>query len=120
MLERKIFEDQGVIPAVKFVTAAASLEVYEQCVRATANPTTGAYAITLPAVAQAAGKFFAIHTLDADQTNKVTVQDRDDSENWADLTLDAGANGCLLYSDGRRWWVVVSDLTPATGTPTTT
>ena len=120
MLERKLVEDAGLPNRDKtlFLTAAATLTVYQQLVRATANPVTGAYAITLPDVARAQGKMMSIQALDADVTNVITVQDDDESEEWTNISLNGAGEGCLLYSDGRRWWPMVSDTT-GTGTPTT-
>ncbi len=81
-------------------TAAATLKLYEQQVRA--NTTAGAMAITLPGVAEAKGLTFSI-ILETDNGD-LTIQDADDSYNWADLTCDDALDGFLLYSDGKVWW----------------
>jgi len=92
-------------PAVK--TAAATLALYERTVLA--DSTAGAFAITLPAVAEARGLIYAITQI-VDNGN-VTVQDQDDSYGWADMVLTAVADHVLLYSDGRVWHQLVDVTT---------
>lgn len=81
-------------------TAAATLTLYEQQVRV--DTTDGAFAITLPPVAEAKGLEFSI-ILETDGGN-LTIQDQDDSYNWSDLTCDDALDGFLLKSDGYVWW----------------
>jgi hypothetical protein len=65
---------------------------------------TDANTITLPPVAKAAGLIITISATIAD-TAALTVQDyNDDSDVWADLTLDADNDRVALYSDGIQWW----------------
>lgn len=92
---------------VTYVTAAQTLEPYENVVEITTVATS--FALTLPNVALAAGKFFSIHLVDAN-SKAVTLQDQNESVDWADKTLDADADGICLYSDGRKWWVVTNDI----------
>lgn len=108
------------------ITSATTLDVYDQMVRCSASPSTGAYTITLPRVEQARGRFYAIFATDADGTNAITVQDQDESQDWSDITLNGANDGVLLYSDGQKWWTAVSDishtgttLAPTTVAPTT-
>jgi hypothetical protein len=82
-------------------TASATLALYEQQVRV--DTTDGAVSITLPSVAEAKGLMFSI-ILETDGGTDLTIQDADDSYNWADLTCDDALDGYLLYSDGHVWW----------------
>lgn len=103
------------------VAAAKTLDVYDQMVRCAAGPATGAFAITLPRVNEAKGRIYAIHCTDADGTNAITVQDQDESEDWTDITLNGPLDGVLLYSDGKKWWTLSTDVsnTGTTAAPTT-
>jgi len=88
--------------------AAETLQVYEQVVLIDTDTNDGTFTLTLPPVAEAAGKFYAIHLID--DGGDVTVQDQDDSYDWGgDYTLDADADGVLLFSDGLKWWLVVDN-----------
>jgi len=86
-------------------TATASLTLYEQVVLC--DTTAGAITITLPGVAEAAGLIFSI-ALETDGGTNVTIQDRDESYGWSDLTLADAADKYLLYSDGHSWWTLAS------------
>ena len=90
-----------------YVTAADTLEPYENVVEITT--VAASFALTLPNVALAAGKHFSIHLVSAN-SKAVTLQDQNESVDWTDKTLDADADGILLYSDGRKWWVVTNDI----------
>lgn len=81
-------------------TVAATLLLTETQVRV--DSTLGAMALTLPSVAEAKGLTYSI-ILETDGGN-LTIQDADDSYNWADLTCDDALDGFLLYSDGFVWW----------------
>ena len=99
----------GVSEDLKVVNkiAAASLEVYEQVV--TCDSTAGAFAVTLPPVGAARGKFYSIKLI-TDGGN-VTVQDRDDSYDWAatgDLTLSSVTDFGIFFSDGHKWYELQS------------
>ena len=87
-----------------FVLAAKTLTPMDQIVRATANTATDSYAITLGNVAECRGQFVAIVATIAN-SKAITVQDQNESEDWTDLTLDADRDACVLWSDGRRWWI---------------
>jgi hypothetical protein len=107
----------------KFIDPAADVEMTtrDYVVRPSASPASGAITITLPPVAEAKGRFYSILALDADGTNTITIQDRDDSEYWTDITQNGPGDGNLLYSDGRHWWNLGA-LTSGAGTtaaPTT-
>lgn len=91
------------------VTAARTLTVHERVVRCTANSGSGSYAITLPPVNEAQGLTFTIQATIAD-SEAVTVQDQDESEDWTDLTLDTDEDAAVLYSDGRKWWPIHTEI----------
>jgi hypothetical protein len=95
---------------VVFVTGAKTLKPYETNINATANTTYTSYAITLPAVAEAAGLLFTIMATIAD-AQAITLQDQDDSDDYqGDWTLDADNDSIALYSDGRKWIVVNNEI----------
>jgi len=72
---------------------------------------SGAVAVTLPPVADCAGCLFAITCLDDSDTNNVTVQDQDDSLDWADQVIDNASGGSvLLFCDGQKFWVLHATL----------
>ena len=90
----------------KFIDPAASIvmSTLDYVVRPSANPATGPITIVLPPVADAKGRFYSILVREADETNTITVMDRDDSECWiADMVLDEKCDRLLLYSDGLTW-----------------
>jgi len=89
-----------------------TLEVYEQVVHCT---TGDAYTITvsLPSVAAAKGKFYTVKLI-ADNGENVTVQDQDDSYDWAatgDLTLSSITDFGIFFSDGHKWYEIQSQTT---------
>ena len=89
-----------------------SLKVYEQVVEITT--TAGApnsFTIYLPSVAEAVGRFYSIRLATRGDDEVVTIADLDDSIGWADITnMDAEDDAVLLYSDGKKWWVVKNDI----------
>lgn len=106
--ERKLgIEDGQVRDKYEFATAALAMDVYDQCVEC--DSTAGAFAVTLPNVSLAAGKLYSI-SLIVDNGN-VTIQDNDESRDWADLVMTAANDYALLYSDGRKWFTLDSQLT---------
>ena len=88
------------------VTAADTLEVYEQNVLVTS---TGAYAITLPPVSEARGLMYSIYFVS--DGGDVTIQDQDDSFDWSDMVMTANNDRVLLYSDGRTWHPLIDVTT---------
>ena len=90
----------------KYVDPNASYEIktYDYVIRPSADGDSGAIVLTLPRVAEAKGRFYSIICRNADAVNTVTIQDRDDSECWAnDIVLNGKCDRCLLYSDGLAW-----------------
>lgn len=98
----------------KYVNPNADYQMatYDYVVRPSADPTSGPIVLTLPPVAEAKGRIYSIIARDADGTNFITVQDKDDSECWAgDITLNGKCDRIALYSDGLAWIVLQSLLT---------
>lgn len=90
----------------KFVDPIVDYEMtpYDYVVRPSADGESGPITITLPHVAEAKGRFYSIVCRNADGTNTVTIQDRDDSECWlGDIVFDGKCDKALLYSDGICW-----------------
>lgn len=99
------YADQ-VLDRITEVSAAYSMAVTDQVVHVT-NATT--FAITLPSVIEAAGKIYTI--LQVSGTNVTTIQDKDDSADWTDITdMDAVNDSVVLYSDGYKWHVLLDDV----------
>ena len=74
--------------------------------------TTGAVSdvtVTLPAVVDAVGRIYTF-SLETDGGKDLIVQDADDSVNWTDLTMDTQYDYAILFCDGRRWWVLASEV----------
>jgi len=86
-----------------------TMEVFEQVVLIDTDTVDGTFTVTLPPVAEAAGKFYAVHLVD--DGGDVTVQDQDDSYDWSNQSLTADDDGVLLFSDGLKWWLVVDNST---------
>ena len=87
----------------KFVDPQVDYEIntFDYVIRPSAGPYSGPIVLTLPRVSEAKGRFYAVLCRDADGTNTVTIQDRDDSECWAnDIVMNNKCDRCLFYSDG--------------------
>jgi regulator of extracellular matrix RemA (YlzA/DUF370 family) len=86
----------------KYIDPAASIEMttLDYVVRPSAS---AAIVVTLPPVAEAKGRFYSIFARLASGSNTITITDKDDSEGFVDIVLDAADEGTLLYSDGIRW-----------------
>ena len=99
-------EDRGAqhdkIVVDKFIDPVASTQMTtsDYVVRPTAS---SAIIITLPPVVEAKGRFYSIFARSASGANTITISDKNDSENWSDIVLDAANEGRLFYSDGIRW-----------------
>lgn len=111
MLEIKQREDNVVVDKFVAPNADYTMSVRDQVMRVFADEDSGPIVITLPPVASAGGKFFAIVARDADGLNTVTIQDNNnDSECWNDLTMDGVCDEVLLYSDGMKWFILEAKL----------
>lgn len=93
----------------KFVTNAnLSMAIYNRIVKVTLTSTTNS-TITLPSVAEASGKYYI--ELTSVGTGDVTIQDKGDDANFADVHLSAAGDYVLLESIGDRWMLVTSGST---------
>ena len=109
--------DMGVVPegGNLYIVASSSntsdsLEVYEQFVRVDTNTNSQAFTLTLPPVSLAKGKIYSI-AMDLAGGSALKIQDRDDSEDWSDITtMDATDDAVLLFSDGKRWFTLSSEI----------
>ena len=98
---RQDFIDSGqVLDKTTFGTVAATLTSQQQVVEY--NTTAGACAVTLPPVIEAMGKMYSISLIT--DGGDLTVQDQDDSRDWADIVLTAANDYVLLFCDGRKWF----------------
>jgi len=120
--DRGAQHDKIVVDKYHGPIANYTMTTRDYILRPAAGPATGAFTITLPPVTEAKGRFYSLIARDADGTNTITIQDRDESECWdGDITFNGKCDKVLLYSDGLAWLVLASVLT-ATGTtaaPTT-
>ena len=124
-LDKKPYEAHEVVDKILHIAADATLTPRDQVVRATANAVTTAITLTLPPVGDCRGLWFAIVARVADNTNTVTIQDQDESENWpGDVVLDGPRESILLFSDGYSWHqccqVGATGSTSPSGTPSAT
>ena len=83
-------------------TADASLNIRETHIEVDSSSNT--VAITLPPVAEAKGLIFTIYV--KTYTSAVTVV-APLSEDFSTLTFNGAADGCVMFSDGKRWWTLV-------------
>jgi len=102
MLEKRFIEQDTVIDKITFATDDYSMSVRDYVMRA--DSAAGAFSITLPGVVEAAGRIYTFHL--TNDGGDVTVQDQDESEDWTDQALTANQDGLVLYSDGRKWWIL--------------
>jgi len=98
--QRDAFED---------LSEATTLTVSAARVHGTVNTANDSWSLTLPPVAEAAGRLLSIYATVAN-SKVLTVQDQDDSVGWSDLTLDTDDDHVLLYSDGLRWCVILNGI----------
>jgi len=109
--------DMSVLPGAGdlYIVASSSntsdsLEVYEQYVRVDTNTNSQAFTLTLPPVSLAKGKIYSI-AMDLAAGSALKIQDRDDSEDWSDITtMDLTDDAVLLFSDGKRWFTLSSEI----------
>jgi len=85
-----------------------TMEVYQTEVYVD-NDASYTETLTLPPVAEAKGVTYTIRVVD--DGGHCTIQDQDDSLEWSDKATDADGEYIVLYSDGRQWHVVVTDIT---------
>jgi hypothetical protein len=88
-------------------TASYQMTTRDYVMRPSAVPGLGPIILTLPPVALAKGRFYAIMARRADVFNTITITDKDDSECWlGDIVFDGKCDRILLYSDGLAWYAI--------------
>ena len=98
-------EGEVVINKTKFKTATYQMLVSDFLVDC--DTTLAAFTITLPPVAEAAGKIYAIKQ-SGHATNDLTLATKSDDKlsDSFPMTITAIGDGALVYSDGETWWVL--------------
>ena len=82
-------------------SADATLTIYEQMVEI--NTTSASVEIQMPPVAEAKGLTFVLFV--KEYTNAATVVAAL-SEDFTAPTFNGVDDGAILYSDGKRWWLL--------------
>jgi hypothetical protein len=104
---RELVQDvASAVDPYKKVIAAATLKPYEKFVEV--DTTAGAFTLKMPPVAECAGKTYSI-MITGGATTACTLAPyaSGDSYDWTgDFTIDASLDRILLFSDGRKWWVL--------------
>jgi len=100
----------GTYQSAKYVFTAADITLNINQSVCECDTTDNTIAVTLPNVEEAAGKFYSISlTTDVED---LTVQDQDESRDWTDIVMDTVDDYVLLYSDGRKWFILDSEIVP--------
>lgn len=102
----------------KSICADTTLGVNEQVVHVTGF--SAAVAVTLPPVSEAVGRAYIIKVLDDASINNITIQDQNDSRNWADIVVNQAAGASVvLFCTGEDYIVLgvkgVVKLTDSSG-----
>lgn len=87
------------------VSAADTLEVNEQLVAVTLPAVASTFAITLPSVYEARGRFYRFYVADATNPGFVTIQDNDETAKPLTITLSGANESVTLLSTGTEWIV---------------
>ena len=107
MLENRSAQHGEVVDKYVNPTSSYQMKTYDYVVRP--SGASAAVTITLPSVSEAKGRIYTIMAKDV--TNAITVQDKDDSEDWdGDFTLDTLNDKLCLYSDGLSWFVLTNGI----------
>ena len=88
-------------PILKTVAATATLAAYETAILVV----NGAYTITLPKLAEAAGRIYSF-SQPGSGTSDVTITDAGDDSVFTDQIIDAQNENVILYCDGIRWFAL--------------
>ena len=92
-------------PVVFVTNDDLTMDIDDLVVRATVS-TTGQKTITLPSVAEAAGRFYSIAGVSV-ATGTLVVQDKGDDAAFSDESITSGLF-TLWYSDGYKWFLITT------------
>jgi hypothetical protein len=88
-----------------------SLEVADQVVELTVNTANSSVTISLPSVVEAKGRIYSIMAVLVANSKHVYVTDKaGDDTLLATIDLDTTADFVILYSNGRRWFILASEM----------
>lgn len=86
---------------VLHLTAARTLQPFENVVRVTANTSTDSYILTLPPASSCEGVTFSFYVTSIANSKTVTIASS--GEGWSNLVFTATGDLAVLQSDGVRW-----------------
>jgi hypothetical protein len=99
----------GIADVTSAAGAAVKLAVYQRTVYATANTASDSFDLFLPVVQEAEGLTYVVHATIAN-SKAITLKTRGTVPGWSNLTLDTDNDHVVLYSDGRRWRVLLNGI----------
>ena len=126
MLEKTPRGQHTVVDKYAAPVANYAMTVRDYIVRFAADGVTGPFAIQLPPVVDAMGKWYSLVCRNADPVNFVTVMPSMiggtvDAECWpGNMVFNGKCDECLYYSDGLKWWSFCTLTYAGTSTPPTT
>lgn len=106
-MESRIDKEQRELVRVNFqaITETGTLDVWDLDTQV--DGTAADITLTLPAVQKAIGKIYTITLEDAD-SKTLTITDAGDDTIFTDLELGDDNDYAVLFSNGTRWFVLVS------------
>lgn len=108
------YEDRVGYPNIIGVTSSATVTSYAMKAKertlAIVLVSSNNLAVTLPPVNEAMGKIYAI-SLDVLASATATINDAGDDPLQTEVTLDTADDYWVGYSDGRRWYALVTNGT---------
>lgn len=69
------------------------------------------HTITLPPVAESAGRILSIYLVSMSGSNDVIVADAGDDGKWSNVTLDTEEDEIIVISNGLKWTKIAEDIT---------
>ena len=113
MLEDR-FAQHDKIPGSKYVEVFEDYELrtWDQVVLADTIVNNQPVTMTLPPVAEAKGRFYAVTVYKADSTRPLTIKDNGDSMSWTDVIVEYPGAKYLFYSDSKSWHVMITSYQP--------
>ena len=110
MLEDR-FAQHDKIPGSKYVEVFEDYELrtWDQVVLVDTDINGQPITLTLPPVAEAKGRFYAVYVQKVSSTNPLTIKDNGDSVAWTDIVEEDFNVKYLFYSDSRSWHVMKTD-----------